>query len=130
MVSFSLKFASLALLCCSIPSTSGFTVAPSIQGPSVTLQKAPISHLRHSDNSSAMMMSMAEDDSGKVDYDPVFNGKTTVGLVAGQSLLVIIAVIAAKFLVSSNFYILFHCTFLNSYSYFTPLERAKPWTRF
>lgn len=97
MVAFSVKLASLALLCCNIPSTLGFTVSPSIQRPSVTLQKAPISHVRHSDNS-AMMMSMVEDDSGKVDYDPVFNGKTTISLVAGQSLLVIIAVIAAKFL--------------------------------
>ncbi len=56
-----------------------------------------------------MMMSMVEDDSGKVDYDPVFNGKTTISLVAGQSLLVIIAVIAAKFLVSANFsFLLFY----------------------
>ena len=37
---------------------------------------------------------------GFINYDPVFSAQTTAGLVAGQSLLVVVAIIAAQFLVS------------------------------
>lgn len=48
-------------------------------------------------------MSSVDDENEVVDYDPVFSGGTTIGLIGGQSLLIIIAVIAANFLDVPNF---------------------------
>ena len=115
MATTTIKILTLALLCCVFLAASAFSVTYSIQKESLSLRQtnhSPVSlHVRpYSCHSTSIMSSLDDDDEIEtigydpvietVVSDPVFNGKTTIALVGGQSLLVVIAIVAAKVLVS------------------------------
>lgn len=79
-----------------------FNASPKRVSPTRSLE---IVHRRHSHDRTiaTIQSSLKNNDQIEVDspgVDPVFNGMTTFSLIAGQSLLVVGAVIAAQILVS------------------------------
>ncbi len=99
-----MKLFSLTLLCGAFSATSAFSCLPTHKN-SLSLrlpQYAPVStHAKpYTHLTTTTMKSSLDDELGRIDYDPVFDGKTTVALIGGQTVLVLLAILAAKFLVS------------------------------
>jgi len=92
----------------SLPASSAFSVSTQIQTQSLKLPTqsfSPTGTLKvnaRSFSSTRIHSSLDDDEPMFINTDPVFNGKTTIALVAGQSLLIGIAVIAAQLLVSTG----------------------------
>mmetsp|Transcript_27235 Transcript_27235/g.40326 ORF Transcript_27235/g.40326 Transcript_27235/m.40326 type:complete len:291 (+) Transcript_27235:48-920(+) len=93
----------------SLPASSAFSVSTQIQTQSLKLPThsfSPTGTLKvnaRSFSSTRIHSSLDDDEPIFINTDPVFNGKTTIALVAGQSLLIGIAVIAAQLLSVPNF---------------------------
>ena len=100
-------FTAVLFVAGSLPASSAFSVVSTqIQTQSLKLPTHSFSPSlkvnARTFSSTRIHSSLDEDEPISITTDPVFNGKTTVALVAGQSLLIGFAVIAAQLLVSTK----------------------------
>ena len=87
-----------------LPSSAAFSLQRQSLHASTRHVHAPIatknmysSHVRPYSYSTRIKSQSGDED---IDADPMFNGQTTIALVAGQSLLIVAAIVAANILVS------------------------------
>jgi len=98
--------ATIFLAAGTLPASAAFGVSTQIQTQSLRLPTQSFSpnlkihNARTVSSTRIHQAPLNEDEAISINTDPVFNAKTTVVLIAGQSLLIGFAVIAAKILVS------------------------------